>query len=164
MNFYDTHAPQCYFAFALTHLSTAKQIVNGQNPHRFNSLWATSEAGADERFYFPETVGDDFAYDPVLEACYAFLCDDEITDKYEQYAKAICAAALVINQNFSTYFPQETTQFCIVPGDDSFEFLGDDEAIRLSMPQARIAELRSAGYLDRDDSKFGIYPADIYGG
>jgi hypothetical protein len=91
------------------------------------------------------------------------LCDDEIVDSYRQYAESICTAAFRINSNISDYFPGESDLFNLVPADDSFEFLGDDDAIRLSVPPDRIATLIQGGFLDDRDEHFGIYPKDIYG-
>ncbi len=58
----------------------------------------------------------------------------------------------------TTYFPVESDIFNLVPADDSFEFLGEDDAIRLAVPTDRIQTLIRGGFLDDRDAHFGIYP------
>jgi hypothetical protein len=162
LNFYDTHAPECYFALALTYQSTAARIVKQEGAHSINKLWAGGESIEDEYIYFPETVDGESARNETLIACYQFLCDDDVVDSYRQYAKAICSAAFRINSAIANYFPHESEFFNLVPADDSFDFLSDDEAIRLAVPAERIANLVRGGYLDENVERFGIYPKDIY--
>ncbi len=162
LNFYDTHAPRCYFALSLTYQSTAEKVVLQEGRPCLSKLWAGGESIHDETIYFPETVERDFVYNPILDACYKYLCDDEIEDSYRRYAEAICSAAYHINSNISNYFPGESDFFNLVPADDSFEFLGDDDAIRMAVPTDRIQTLIRGGFLDDRDAHFGIYPKDVY--
>jgi hypothetical protein len=161
LNFYDTHAPKCYFALSLTYQSTAEKIMLTEGRHSIRKLWAGGESIHDEHMYFPETVERDFVYNPILDACYKYLCDDDIEDSYRRYAETICSAACRINANISNYFPFESDFFNLVPADDSFEFLGDDQAIRLAVPADRIQSLIRGGFLDDRDAHFGIYPNDV---
>ena len=162
LNFYDTHAPECYFALALTYQSTAERILEQEGSLSINKLWAGGESIEDEYIYFPETVDGQSVRNETLDACYQFLCDDDVVDSYRQYAKAICSGAFRINSAIANYFPHESEFFNLVPADDSSDFLGDDEAIRLAVPAERVANLIMGGYLDENVERFGIYPKEIY--
>lgn len=162
LHFYDTHAPECFFAIGLITTNTAQRIVADGKAHCYHDLWATCQSCADEWIYFPDEQGDGFEVNPILHSCYDHLCDDENPDSFKQYADAICTAAREINKMAVQTFQNVHPCFQLVPADAGFE-LGDDSIMRLTMQETSIAQLAQSGFLDLNDKHFGIYPPELYG-